>query len=68
MFRFTSRLPQCRGGAAKDNVDVAWLTEKFYRITAPFLSRPLQEKVIALITGDERISVRRLVDTVNGTM
>ena len=52
-------------GEAKENIQVPWLCDKFMRITAPFLSKEGQEKILSMITGDEDISIRELVDTVN---
>jgi 2-methylcitrate dehydratase PrpD len=59
--------PDCEPrGEACENIGVDWLVEKFYRITKPVISRELQEKLVQLITGDENIPVRRIVDAANG--
>ena len=59
--------PNCEPrGEACENIGVDWLVEKFYRITKPVISRELQEKLVALITGDVNIPVRKIVDTANG--
>ena len=52
-------------GEACENIRFDWLADKFRRITAPFISREGQERVISLINGAD-CSVRELVDTVNG--
>ena len=59
--------PNCEPrGEACENIGVDWLIEKFYRITAPVISRELQEKLVSLITGDINVHVRKIVDTANG--
>ena len=59
--------PNCEPrGEACENIGVDWLVEKFYRITKPVISRELQEKLVALITGDVNIPIRKIVDTANG--
>ena len=52
-------------GEARENISVSWLCEKFERITAPFLSKEGQEKILSLITSDEDIPIRTIVDTAN---
>ena len=52
-------------GEAFENIGYDWLSEKFYRITAPLITKEGQDKVLKLITGDENLSVRDFVDTVN---
>ncbi len=52
-------------GEAHENIGLDWLSEKFYRITAPLITKEGQDKVLELITGDENLSVREFVDTVN---
>ena len=39
-------------GEATDNVDLPWITEKFCRITAPFLSAEGQQYLLSLLTED----------------
>jgi len=53
-------------GEACENIGVDWLVEKFYRITAPVISRERQEKLVSLITGDVNTPIRKIVDTANG--
>ena len=52
-------------GEAKENIGVDWLCDKFRRITAPVLTADGQEKLINLLTGDENIPLRIIVDTAN---
>ena len=59
--------PNCEPrGEACENIGVDWLVEKFYRITAPVISRERQEKLVSLITGDVNTPIRKIVDTANG--
>lgn len=52
-------------GEAKENIGIDWLSDKFYRITKPVLSKKGQDKLIKLITQKENISIREIVDTTN---
>lgn len=52
-------------GEAHENIGIDWLTDKFFRITSPVLKREAQELAIELITSDEDISIRELVDRIN---
>ncbi len=52
-------------GEAHENIGIDWPSEKFRRIAGPFLSDGGTEKIIELVTGDENISIRTLVDRVN---
>lgn len=52
-------------GEAHENIGIDWLAEKFRRIAGPFLADGGTEKIIELVTGDENISIRTLVDRVN---
>ena len=52
-------------GEAKDNVGIDWLSDKFYRITAPILSKEKQQKILSLILGDENVKIRTIVDYIN---
>ncbi len=52
-------------GEAKHNIGNDWLCDKFRRITAPMYTVEGQERVISLITGDEDIPMRTLIDEVN---
>ena len=52
-------------GEATDGVDSKWLSDKFYRITAPLLDRSSASEILDMILGDEELSVRALVDRTN---
>ncbi len=53
-------------GEAHENIGIDWLSEKFRRIAGPFLKDGAAEEIIGLVTGDVNISVRALVNAVNG--
>ena len=44
---------------------MAWLQDKFRRITGPVLTREAQERILGLICGSEDVSVRAIVEEVN---
>lgn len=52
-------------GEADENVDLAWITEKFNRITKPILNDTDQNKILAELNGDLSISLRSLVELIN---
>lgn len=52
-------------GEAKENVDIEWLSEKFYRITGPVLSSEGQQEILKLITQNDDLSIREIVDAIN---
>ena len=52
-------------GEAYENISVDWLADKFRRITGPVLTAEAQEKMLQMITGEENVSVRSIVDEVN---
>ncbi len=52
-------------GEAHENIGIDWLCEKFYRISAPAISREKQKGFIDLALGDENVPVRRIVDYIN---
>ena len=52
-------------GEAYENISVDWLADKFRRITGPVLTTEAQEKLLQMITGEENVSVRAIVDEVN---
>ena len=52
-------------GEAYENISVDWLADKFRRITGPVLTAAAQEKLLDMITGEENIPVRAIVDEVN---
>lgn len=53
-------------GEAHENIGIDWLYGKFCRIAGPFLKDGGAEEILSLVTGDVNISIRTLVDTVNG--
>lgn len=58
--------PDCEPrGEACENIGIDWLADKFRRITAPVLTKEGQETAISLITGEEDMPMRELVDRVN---
>lgn len=52
-------------GEAKENIDNDWLSEKFYRITGPILNNSDQNEILNLITSNDDLTIREIVDTVN---
>ncbi len=52
-------------GEAKENVGINWLSDKFYRITGPILSKESQDKLLTLITQTEDLPIREIVDIAN---
>ncbi|MBR3592678.1 MAG: MmgE/PrpD family protein [Clostridia bacterium] len=52
-------------GEAKENIGIDWLSDKFYRITGPVLSKDSQAILLKLITQDKDLPIREIVDTVN---
>lgn len=52
-------------GEAKENIGIDWLSDKFYRITGPVLSKDAQDTLLELITQSEDLPIRELVDTTN---
>lgn len=54
-------------GEAHENISVDWLCDKFRRITGPVLSGIGQERVIDIITGEENLPIRSIVEEVNKT-
>ena len=52
-------------GEAKENIGIDWLSDKFYRITGPVLSKEGQDDILALITQNDDLPIREIVDTVN---
>jgi len=58
--------PECEPrGEACENISVEWLTEKFLRITSPVLTEEGQKTLVGLITGEEDVPIRRIVDAAN---
>lgn len=52
-------------GEACENISVDWLCDKFRRITGPVISESGREKLIELITKDEEVSIKSIVDEAN---
>lgn len=52
-------------GEAKENIGIDWLSDKFYRITGPVLSKQAQDKLLKLITQTNDLPIREIVDTTN---
>jgi len=58
--------PDCEPkGEACENIGTDWLADKFRRITAPVLTKEGQNTAISLITGEEDMPMRELVDRIN---
>lgn len=55
-------------GEANENIDVQWVSEKFRRMTSSLLKEVEQEKILTLLTETETISMREIVDTINGIL
>ena len=51
-------------GEAHENISYSWLCDKFYRITAPVITRECQEKITELVRNDS-LSIRKIVDYIN---
>ncbi len=52
-------------GEAHENIGIGWLADKFRRITATVLKKEAQELAIELISRDEDMPIRELVDKIN---
>ncbi len=52
-------------GEAKENVGINWLSDKFYRITGPVLSKQSQDELLKLITQTNDLPIREIVDRAN---
>lgn len=52
-------------GEAKDNIGIDWLSSKFRRITSPLLTDDGIKTILSMVTGEEDIPIRTIVDTVN---
>ena len=58
--------PDCEPrGEASDGVDIKWLSDKFYRITAPLLDRSSASEILDIILRNDELPVRALVDRTN---
>ncbi len=54
-------------GEAHENISIEWLSDKFYRITAPVLTREGQRKIVDMISSEGDMPVREIVDAINGS-
>ena len=52
-------------GEAHENIGIDWLSDKFYRITSPVLTKAGQDLALKLITAEEDMPIRELVDRIN---
>ena len=52
-------------GEAHENIGIDWLSDKFRRITSPVLKKEAQELAIKLISREEDMPIRELVDRIN---
>lgn len=52
-------------GEACENIDLDWLSDKFRRIAGPVFSQAGQERFLAMVTSEEDLSIRTIVDEVN---
>ena len=52
-------------GEAHENIGIDWLADKFRRITAPVLKKDGQETVIELVSREEDMPIRELIDKIN---
>ena len=52
-------------GEAKDNIGIDWLSAKFRRIVSPLLTQDGIDKILSMVTGDEELPIRSIVDEIN---
>lgn len=52
-------------GEAKENIGIDWISDKFRRITAPVFTQKGQEAILNMISGEEDIPIRAIVDEAN---
>ncbi len=62
--RFLSEECEPRG-EAKENISVEWLCDKFHRIAGPVLTDEGRAQLLAMITGEEDLPIRAIVDAAN---
>lgn len=55
-------------GEAKDNVDLEWITEKYYRITKPVIREDAQQKILALLTDNLESPIRKIISSINNLL
>ena len=52
-------------GEAKENIDIKWLSDKFLRTTSFVLSKDNAKKILSLVTENENITIKNIVDEIN---
>ncbi len=52
-------------GEAHENISLAWLQDKFRRITGSVLTPAGQESILAMISGSENLPIRAIVAEIN---
>ena len=52
-------------GEAKENISVSWLCDKFRRIVSPLLTDDGIEAILTMVTGEEDLPIRTIVDEIN---
>lgn len=58
--------PECEPrGEAHENISVDWLSDKFRRITGPVISKEGQEKILKLVTAEDDMPLRELIEIIN---
>lgn len=58
--------PDCEPrGEAHENISLAWLQDKFRRVTGPVFRNDGQEQLLAMIAGEENVPIRSIVDFAN---
>ena len=62
--RFVSEGCEPRG-EAKENISLSWLCDKFHRITGSVLTEEGIENILPMLTSDEDLPIREIVDRVN---
>ena len=55
-------------GEAHENIGTDWLSAKFHRIAGCVLNEEKRNRVLDMVLGDEDLSVRQLVDTINSML
>ena len=54
-------------GEACEHIGLDWLSDKFRRVTGSVFSKEGQDALLKLITGEENVPVREILETVNKT-
>ena len=52
-------------GEACENIGFDWLADKFKRITAPLYTEKGQEQIISMVSGEQDLPIRDIVDAIN---